>query len=273
MGTALLKGIFVSTSNAESRVKRYIACVRTEKSRERLQTLFGATEAVEVLCDDNIRAAKEADVVILGFQPTDVKAILDDSSMACALHGKLVISMLAGVSSAAIYQVLETASRRQSNSLEEKFRVVRVMPSIGAQINKSVSLIAEHDLDDENATFVEWLFGSIGAIQKIQEALMDAAVAASATTHALVVTSIDALVDGSVSRGIPRAVALRIAIECMLSASSMLSKGTELAELKDSMSVPRGITTEAWIHLDQGHVRPAISQTVRQAVDYAEGMN
>ena len=263
MGTALLSGILAAKSSGASPVKKYYACVRREEAADRLRKTFSQHKEVDIVCNDNVRALQAADTVVLGFQPGDVSKILGDQELSKALVGKLVISMLAGVTCDKIFSLL-------SNDREP--RVIRVVPSIGAQINQSCTLISESKLDASAMALVQWLFSQVGSNQIIAEELLNAAVAISATSHALTVTAVDALTDGSVSRGIPRPVALKIAAACLRSASSLLLERMTLEELKDSMSVPKGITTEAWIHLDAGHVRPAISQTVRQAVDYAEKM-
>lgn len=266
MGTALLTGILASKTEEPSPVKRYYACVRREEAATRLRERLSLRKEVEVVCNDNIRALRAADTIILGFQPGDVSKILRNAEVSKALEGKLIISMLAGVTCEEISVILK------EHNTDQEPRVIRVVPSIGAQINQSCTLISETKLDAPAMSLVEWLFSQVGSNQTVSEELLNTAVAISATSHALTVTAVDALTDGSVSRGIPRSVALKIAAQCLSSASSLLLEQMSLEELKDSMSVPKGITTEAWIHLDAGHVRPAISQTVRHAVDYAEKM-
>ncbi len=267
MGTSLLSGIIASNSSASSPVERYYACVRREEAADRLRHTFSQHREIEVVCNDNLRALQAADTIILGFQPGDVSRILGDEEVSKTLEGKLIISMLAGVTCEKISSILS-----QGRNADQEPRVIRVVPSIGAQINQSCTLISETKLDASAVSLVEWLFSQVGSNQMVSEKLLNTAVAISATSHALTVTAVDALTDGSVSRGIPRSIALKIAAECLRSASTLLLEKMALEELKDSMSVPKGITTEAWIHLDAGHVRPAISQAVRHAVDYAENM-
>jgi pyrroline-5-carboxylate reductase len=270
MGTALLSGTLASKSSDRGLVKKYYACVRTQDAADRLRNRFSQQKEVEVVCNDNLRALQAADVVILGFQPGDVNKILGDTEVSKSLEGKLIISMLAGVTCEMISGILSAAN--DSHNVDQEPSVVRVIPSIGAQINEACSLISETRLAPSAMSLVEWIFSQVGSTQIVSEDLLNTAVAISATSHALTVTAVDALTDGSVSRGIPRPVALRLTAECLRSASGLLLEKMTLEELKDSMSVPRGITTEAWIQLDAGHVRPAISQAVRHAIDYAQKM-
>jgi len=268
MGTALLNGIVTSKGVREGPVKKYLACVRREEVAGKLRDQFAQQkDLVEVFCNDNLRAIGGATIVVLGIRPSEVNVVLGDSAVADALRGRIIVSMIAGVSCSKIEEVLVAGSKERHN-----YRVSRVIPSIGAQIGQSVSFIASAKQDDAATSLVSWIFGKVGSVHPVAESLLDVYVAVSATCHALAVTAVDALTDGSVSRGVPRAEALQIAARCLHSATSLLLEEMTLEELKDSMSVPKGITTEAWISLDAGHVRPAISQSVRHAVDYAARM-
>ncbi|RMZ77404.1 hypothetical protein DV738_g4367, partial [Chaetothyriales sp. CBS 135597] len=222
-----------AVSGKPSPVKKFYACVQRQESADRLKRTF----------------------------PGDVHKILPH--VAQALARKLVISMLAGVTTVTISTILGVTAGG----------IIRVIPSIGAQINQSCSLISETQLKDSDMALVRWLFSQVGTTTVVPEYLLNTAVAVSATSHALTTTVVDAITEGSVSRGVPRALALKLAAECLRSASSLLLEKMTLEELKDSMSVPRGITTEAWIQLDAGNIRSATSQTVRHAVDYAETMS
>ena len=268
MGTALLTGLLNSKSE-EPKPRKFIACVRRQDAAQRLRDDFSAHKEVEVVCNDSARALHEADIVLLGFRPGQVSSILEEPEIAQALSGKHIISLLAGVSSEKISDTLAKGAGKQGDSAA---RIVRVIPSIGAQIGASCSLVSDTHVSDSDLTTTKSMFSHVGSTTIVPEELLDTAVAISSTSHALTVTAVDALTDGSVSRGIPRSEALKLAAACLRSASTLLLEKMTLVELKDSMSVPKGITTEAWIHLDNNGVRAGISQATRNAVDYAKRM-
>lgn len=271
MGTALLNGVLVSTDGRNTRVKKYLACVKRTESAERLRSMFSSRDGiVEIICDDGVRAAQEADVVILGFQPGDVGSVLGNHDISQALQGKLIISMLAGVGRDRIRHELSRGG--QSKDTEHDWHIVRLIPSIGAQIGASVSLVSDSGVDKVKRDFVQWLVTQVGTLERVPEELMETAVAVSSTCHALITTAVEAVTEGSISRGMNRATARAIAAKCLRSASALLLESMTLEELRDSMSVPCGITTEAWIKLDEGNIRSAVTQTVRHAVDYSHGM-
>lgn len=266
MGTALLAGILSATKSDPGPVSKYTACVRSEAALERVRTeLSPYTDRVNFVLSDNVNAAKEAQVIILGFQPNYLKNAIGNSDMAKALAGKLVISLLAGKSCQEIAEVLETKS-------DAGTEIVRVIPSIGAQINESMTLIAETEMSDSNKKLVEWLFNQVGKIQFVPEDLLNTATAVSATCHALTATALDAVVDASVAEGIPREAALSIAAQCLRSSASIVQSGMTVDAFKASMSVPYGITTNAFLQLDRKGVRSGVSDSVRYAVEYANNM-
>ncbi|KAI7344971.1 hypothetical protein KC336_g22911, partial [Hortaea werneckii] len=109
-------------------------------------------------------------------------------------------------------------------------------------------------------------------VQSVSEPLMDAAIAEGSTCHALAFAAVDAATDASVSMGLPRSAAMLIAAQCLQGASSLLVHGMTPESMKDSMSVPSGITINAALQLERGQVRSGISDAVRHAIEYTRNM-
>ena len=101
MATAVLMSILKSTMHLGSTLRRVVVSVRTSESLKRLQhTLAEPADLVEFVLGDNVRVAKAANTVLLGLKPYMVDSILGVDGMAEALKGKVVINILAGVSTA-----------------------------------------------------------------------------------------------------------------------------------------------------------------------------
>ncbi|KIV87186.1 pyrroline-5-carboxylate reductase [Exophiala sideris] len=266
MGTALLSGILESIAGSQHDL-RFAVTASSDASLERLRQKFAShKDRVDTITSDNVEAAHTSDVVILGFQPQQLGQILSNSTLVKALQEKLVISLLAGISS---QQIAETIYGRADSG--EQDRISRVIPSIGAQINESMTLVAETPLSSSDRDLVNWLFQQVGRTQDVPEELVNTVTAVSAACHALTVVAVDAIVDGSVAEGVPRQMALDVAAQCLRSSSSMLQGHMSIESLKESMSVAKGITINALLQLDRGQVRSGISDSVRHAVRYAEG--
>ena len=133
MGTAILKGLLTKTTddrqqqqgnnnNNEPSVS-YTAWVRSRTSLERLHRALGEGEGEDqrerVRCvsgggdDDIVETVRSADIVILGFPPGELNAVFGGGSetgtlSVDALRGKLIVSLLAGVSYEQLGQSLAT---------------------------------------------------------------------------------------------------------------------------------------------------------------------
>ena len=264
MGTALVSGILEGIQNSKDEIK-FALSVPSEKSLERLKQKFGSqTDKVDLITYDNLEAAQHAAVVIFAFQPQQLGHVLSQIGPKISWKEKLVVSLLAGVSIEKIADAMGTRSHA---------RISRVIPSIGAQINESATLVAENpNLSVADQELVAWLFEQVGKTQLVPEQLISTVTAVSAATHALVVVATDAIVDGSVAQGVPRSMAQAVASQCLRGASTLLQGSMTIESLKESMSIERGITINALLELERGHVRSGISDAVRHAVRYAEGM-
>ncbi|KAJ9608631.1 hypothetical protein H2200_006402 [Cladophialophora chaetospira] len=266
MGKALLSGILKSIDGTTHELKFSISA-RSQASRDNLQGMFKSkADTVDLITTDNTVAARDADVVILAFQPQQLEQVLNGTGLRDALSSKLIVSLLAGISSERLTQKVYSGQTQNS-------RVSRVLPSIGAQINESATLVVDDaKLSASDRELVMWLFQQVGQTQLVPEELIDTVTAVSAATHALVVVATDAIVDSSVASGVPRPVALAVASQCLRSASSLLQGHMTIESLKESMSIARGITINALLRLEKGQVRSGVSDAVTHAVQYARNM-
>lgn len=269
MGTAILQGLLNKTRQDDSRSIRYTTWVRSQTSSERLEHTLG-DDWKRVRCvagGDAVQAVVPADIVILGFPPGALQSVFATPGLVGALRRKLIISLLAGVS----YSQLQAA---MSGTGSPDLSLLRVIPSIGAKINDSVTLIAETAATThQHRQVAVWMFDQLGQTQWLPESIMDEATATGAACNALTMVAVDAIVDASVAEGIPRPAALKLAAASLRSAAGLLLDGGMTPEsLKESMSVPKGITINSVLDLERGHVRSAISDAVRHAIQYTRDM-
>ena len=273
IGTAILQGLLNGTRQGGNPSVKYTAWVRSQASVERLEHVLGE-DRKHVNCvagGDVVETLKPADVIILGFHPGDLNAVFDTTKgLVAALRGKLIISLLASVS----YDQLAKALHFDMMA-KPTYHVLRVIPSIGAKINDSVTLIAETAYaGQEQQKVTAWIFDQLGQSQWLPESLMNDATAATAACNALIMVAVDAVVDASVAEGIPRGAALKLAAASLRSSSGLLLGGGMTPEsLKEAMSSPKGITINSVTELERGHARSAISDAVRHAIHYTRNMS
>jgi pyrroline-5-carboxylate reductase len=274
MGTSILKGLLKDSSNVNDGLEfSYTACVRSKASRERLRKALGEhADTVSCQIGNFSKIASSADVVMLGIPPGELESFAKTPGLAEAVRGKLIVSLLAGVTCAKVAAAF--ANQTGGSQLEEfQDNVARVIPTIAAQAKDSVSLIAESEvLRQDRQQLCTKLFERIGTAQYIPEHLMNEATATGAVCHAIAICAVDAAVDASVAKGLPRAAALSLVANSLRSAAGLLGGEMTPEELKAAMSVPCGITINSLLKLDRANIRFAVADTVGEAIDYTRSM-
>ncbi|RYD45096.1 MAG: pyrroline-5-carboxylate reductase [Verrucomicrobiaceae bacterium] len=215
MGTALVQGAIRAGVVSAADIT---GCDPYEKSRESFAKATGAKVGA------SISEVADCDVLLLCTKPNDIAAALKDASENAAGQSRLVISIAAGVTLAG----LESAAA-------ENFRVVRAMPNTPALVGHGAAgycLGSRATADD--AKTAQSLLGAVGIAVEVPERLMDAVTGLSGSGPAYIYMVIDALADGGVKAGIPRADAVRLAAQTVLgSAAMVLETGEHPAVLKD----------------------------------------
>ena len=148
-------------------------------------------------------------------------------------------------------------------------RVLRTMPNTPALVNAGAfALCSETDLTADEKAFAEKLFGSIGIVEWMNEHLIDTACGLSGSGPAFVAEFIEALGDGGVLEGLPRATAYRLAAQTVMGTAKMiLETGMHPAQLKDMVSSPGGTTITGCQVLEEMGFRAAAINAVQAATN------
>jgi pyrroline-5-carboxylate reductase len=118
-------------------------------------------------------------------------------------------------------------------------------------------------LNEHEIAFAKKLFSALGKVSYAQAKQMDAVTAVSGSGPAYVFMFIEALADGGVLCGLPRAEALTLAAQTVLgSAKMLLDTGTHPGALKDAVCSPGGTTIEAVKALELHGFRGAVIDAV-----------
>ena len=205
---------------------------------------------------DNLALATGADVLVLCVKPADALEAL--RGVGTALVGKLVVSIVAGLSLAHLQKAAGAA-----------VRVVRVMPNTPALIHQGAAAFALGATATEaDAALVAKIFSSVGRAVRVKEQLLDAVTGLSGSGPAYVYLMIEALADGGVLMGLPRDLALQLAAQTVAGAASMvLQTGQHPAALKDQVTSPGGTTIAGLEVLDSMAARSAFIGAVRAATE------
>jgi pyrroline-5-carboxylate reductase len=243
MAQALAQGI-VRRGGVDER--QILAHDPSESSREQfLKGLPGA-----VLLPSNEDLIQQAEVIMLAVKPQALDAVTGELGRIPA--AKLVVSVLAGVS-------LATLADRVGSE-----RVVRVMPNTPCLLGVGASGYALGPAaTPEDGQLVGGLLSSVGIAFEVPEALLDGVTGLSGSGPAFVYTIIEALSDGGVRVGLPRATATALAAQTVLGAAKMVLETAEhTGVLRDRVTSPGGTTIAGLQALEQHGLRAALIDAV-----------
>ena len=155
-----------------------------------------------------------------------------------------------------------------------KVKVVRTMPNTPALVGEGMTAISiNHAMTEIDVAEVRYVLNSFGKTEVIKEELMDAVPAISGSSPAYVYLFIEALADGGVRDGIPRAQAYRMAAQAVLGAAKMvLETGKHPGALKDDVCTPGGSTIQAVAALEENQFRAAILQAMKACTNKTKGI-
>ena len=138
------------------------------------------------------------------------------------------------------------------------------MPNTPTAIGKGVIQYCCNDLVDETI-LADWLadMAPCGLLDSLDESLIDAASAISGSGPAYMYVFLEALADGAVACGIPRAKAYEYAAMTMIGSAEMyLSTKTHPGALKDAVCSPGGSTIAGLRAMEEGGFRSSAMEGV-----------
>jgi pyrroline-5-carboxylate reductase len=245
MGAALVRG-FVERGALKA-AEIIVADVRLEV----LEAL--AQSSGVAVTTDNPAVIAQSQAVLLAVKPQ----LLAEVARPLAWQpGQLVISIVAGVTLAALEGL--TAPDQP---------LVRVMPNILATVTEASSAYAGNaSATAEHLAFAERLLTSVGTAVPVPEKLLDAVTGLSGSGPAFCAVFLEALVDGGVAAGLPRAEATRLAAQTLAGVGRwVLATGGSPASLKDLVTSPAGTTIAGLRALEEGGLRSAAIEAVLAA--------
>lgn len=252
-GTVLADGTAVTAADL-------IGSAKTEATRQAKATQFGIAVTA-----DNREVAAAADVLVVAVKPQFFPEVIAEIRDAVN-ENTLVISIAAGLT----LERIAALFGRDENTM----RLIRCMPNTPALVNAGCTAVClgAGATEDDGALCLA-LMESFGRAIVIPERLMDAASAVAGSSPAFVFMFIEALADGAVEAGMPRAQAYEFAAAAVAgSAQLVLETGRHPGDLKDMVCSPGGTTVEGVKALEQRAFRAAAMEAVGACVAKARAL-
>jgi pyrroline-5-carboxylate reductase len=249
MGGALLRGVEKNLGKTGLNIALSdVVPAAVEALRKDLKSASLAATPAEV--------AAQSDVIILAVKPADMKSLCE--KLAKVKGSRLYLSIAAGLK----LSDLELW-------LGGKQRVIRSMPNTPALVNAGAAAFARGSkATDSDADAARSILGAVGTVDEVSEKLLDAVTGLSGSGPAYVYTIIEALADGGVLMGLPRATSIRLAAQTLIGAAKMvLDTGKHTGVLRDEVTSPGGTTIAGLEQLEAQGLRDALIQAVRAATE------
>ncbi|OJJ99882.1 hypothetical protein ASPACDRAFT_1888531 [Aspergillus aculeatus ATCC 16872] len=302
MGTAILNGLLkaqsqaqptppstsTSTSTTPALPKSYIATTRSATSYTKLTNLCTPyltpsdpdSPSVTILQGPhaNLTAIQKATTILLCIDPADIPTFFADATLRGALSGKFLISIAAGWTRSALFNLV-----RDVHDLQ----IIRTLPNMAALVGQSITAIEvpppltpggnEADASegrpnptDAHITLTQTIFSAVGQTQLIPPAQMTAFTAVGGSTPAFVAVFADALIEGAVAMGFPRGDAQTTVLQALRGATALMQEGgLHPALLRDQGTSPGGCTMGGLMVLEERGLRGTVARGMREAVSVA----
>ena len=234
--------------------KKVTATVRHEEKAATLSKELGVNVAT-----DNRKAARGADIILLGVKPQVVGEVLKEIAPELS-KDTLIISVAASVPTSYIEQ-----------RAGEKVPVIRAMPNTCSAVGCGMTGICKGGhVTAEHLEIAKSLFNAVGRTVVVDEKNMDAVTGLSASGPAFVYIILESLAEAGVKIGLPRDISTLLAAQTMKGAASVvLETGDHPALLKDAVTTPAGCTIDGILELEEGKLRVTLIKAVVKAKERA----
>lgn len=253
MAAAMIRGIL----RAGIAVKEDLAAsAKTSKTRAFIQEKLG------ISCKTNEEIAAQSDIVILAVKPQICEEVI------AAIRGSVRRACV----------IVSIAPGKSLAWLEQQFgcplKIVRAMPNTPAIVGEGMTGVTPNErVSEQDLSAVLSIFESFGKALTVPEHLLDVVTAVSGSSPAYVFLFIEAMADGAVALGMPRAAAYEFAAQAVLgSARMVLETGLHPGQLKDMVCSPGGTTIEAVRVLEEKGLRSSVIEAELACAGKARGM-
>jgi len=209
---------------------------------------------------NNLEAARQADLILLGVKPFQVPDLIAEIRPALTTS-KTLVSFAASVKTRAIEEAAEM-----------EIAVIRAMPNTPSALGAGAAALCKgRFVSAAQMELAERIFETVGRTVTVDEKHMDAVTGLSASGPAYIYIIIEALAEAGVKVGLSREIATQLAAQTTFGAAKMvLETGYHPALLKDAVTTPAGCTIDGILELEEGGLRVTLIKAVMRATERAK---
>ena len=207
----------------------------------------------------NLEIAGSCDLIFLGVKPQMMPEVLAEIAPTLASRAApfVLVTMAAGLT-------METVQQLAGGP----YPIIRIMPNTPVSIGRGMILYCAAGVAPEALAEFRALLAGAGRLDALPEFLIDAGSAISGCGPAFVYLFLEALADGGVACGLPRAKAQEYAAQTLVGAAELvLESGRHPGALKDAVCSPAGTTIQGVRALERAGLRSAAMEAVIAAYE------
>lgn len=251
---------FIGTGNmggalARAAAKAGVPMLLANRTSAKAESLAAELGCQAVSVED---AARLSDYVFLGVKPQMMKELFDTIApvLAARTDAFVLVSMAAGLTMEDIRTMAGAP-----------YPVIRIMPNTPVAVGSGVVL---YDASENvSAPVLEQFCQGLccaGLLDPLPEHLMDAGSAVAGCGPAFAAMFMEALADGGVACGLPRAKALDYAAQMLMGTARLaMESGQHPGQMKDAVCSPGGATIAGVNALETAGFRAAAMDAVKAA--------
>lgn len=202
-------------------------------------------------CRDAAELVNSCDLVVVAVKPYLVADVL--APVKEQLAGKIVVSVAAGKPFAAYEEILAPGTHHLST-------VPNTPISVGEGV---IACESRHSLSEEEWALFCDIFGKAALIVPVDTAQLSIAGTLAGCGPAFAAMFIEALADGAVKQGLPRALAYQLASQMVVGTGKLqLATGAHPGAMKDAVCSPGGTTIVGVAALERRGFRGAVIDAI-----------
>lgn len=223
MGSAMIRGMIDSGLTKGEEI--------TVSSKHAESSQKAAASLGTKVASSNSAAVADADVIFLCVKPGQSLEVV--AGLAPQIRGRLLISIVAGIHSEALYAAAGMG-----------VRVIRTMPNTAVRLRKGITAVApHHSATTEDIALALKIFSSVGSVLEINEKSLDAVTAVSGSGPAFALLMLESLAQGGVEGGLDSESAKVCAAGALSAATALvLETGETPLALRQEITSPGGTT-------------------------------
>lgn len=247
LAATMIKGLIKSGVSPEK------ILVSSPHSAQRLSTEIGVVSVSES------ELIEKSDLLVFAFLPQQLSTIIQTIGTD-KFSDRLIVSLLGSTTVSQLQNLLPAA------------RIVRAMPNINAEFNRSTTaVVAAPSASDHDRQLVDTFFAKIGSLTELPEELFPAFSAIAGSGPAFAALFLKGLQLSGIKLGLSKKDSLKIAADMVLGSMAAIQKGSQQPDqVIKAVASPGGSTALGVASFEADNFVGVIKKAIKKTAGYGQ---